>query len=88
MVPFSQAVVPFSVERTKAAPWHTKNYWSTEEKDLLQNVFMTLLLDSHIIQKKIQTKTIQQKLDSIPSLASIKSKLTFDQIRDKLWALL
>ena len=80
-------MVPYLAQRAQAAAWPTKTYWSTVEKDLLQDVFMTLLMDLHMIQKKILSKTIRQKLDTIPSLASIKSKFSFDQIKDKLWLL-
>ena len=88
--PVPQAVVPFSDQSTEAAhqkPVHTKHHWTTEEKDLIQDVFFSLLPNSHMFLKKIQASIIRSKLDSTPSFANIKSRHTFAQIKDKLWAL-
>ena len=90
VLPVPQALVPVLAQRTEAAPEKpvlSKQYLS-EERDLIKDEFMSLLLQSHLSQKKIKTLLVKSKLDSTPSLVNITSKYTFCQIKDKLWALI
>ena len=90
VLPVPQALVPVSAQRTEAAPEKpvlSKQYWSNEERDLIKEEFMSLLLPSHLTQKKIKASIVKSKLESTPSLGNIISKFTFNQIKDKLWAL-